>query len=165
MLAACLRFVRGARGVAGVQRISLIGSLATAKPYPKDIDLIVTVADEMELDDLARLGRQLAGTIQRINGGADVFLSSPDGEYLGRTCPWRECGPGIRVRCGADYRSGRQYLRDDLHAVKLPRALIGSPSAELWPIARALVSVPPDVERALMDRLRLDASTGSTTAT
>jgi hypothetical protein len=52
-----------------------------------------------------------------------------------------------------------------MHTVKLPRTLIGSPSSELWPIAQALVSVPPDVKRGLLERLRLDAATGSTNAT
>ena len=35
--------------LSGVKRIALIGSLATLEPSPKDIDLLVTVTDDMDL--------------------------------------------------------------------------------------------------------------------
>jgi hypothetical protein len=157
LLAAALRFARGARSLSGVQRIALVGSLATAKPFPKDIDVLVTVAEDMDLRALARLGRELVGGAQVLNGGADVFLASPAGAYLGRTCPWRECWPGRRVRCGADYASGRPFLRDDLQAVRLPADLIVAPPVELWPDVRARAAVPSDVEAVLLAPLRADA--------
>jgi hypothetical protein len=147
---AALRFVQAARALPGVRRIALVGSFVTAKPFPKDVDVLVTVTDDMDLGELARLGRQMAGAVHAINGGADVFLSSPDGSYLGRTCPWRECGPGRRVRCGAEYQSGRLYLRDDHRAVTLPRTLIESPPVELWPTPFARLTVPQDIESLVL---------------
>lgn len=156
LLAGALRFVRRAREVPGVQRVALIGSLATSKPFPKDVDVLVTVTDDMLLDDIARAGRQLVGAVQQINGGADVFLANPAREYLGRTCPWKRCGPGIRVRCEARYRSGRPFLRDDLGSVELSRELIAAPPAELWPTVDARSAVPNDVEALLLGPLRAD---------
>jgi hypothetical protein len=156
LLAGALRFARRARELPGVQRVALIGSLATSKPFPKDVDVLVTVADETLLRDLAHAGRQLAGAAQQINGGADVFLASPSGEYLGRTCPWRQCGPGIRVRCGASYGSGRSFLRDDFQSVMLSGELIASPPVELWPVTIAHTVVPADVEALLLQPLRTD---------
>lgn len=156
LLAGALCFVRRAPALPGVQRVALIGSLAASKPFPKDVDVLVTVADEMLLDELAQVGRQLAGAAQQINGGADVFLANPSGEYLGRTCPWRRCGPGIRVRCVAAYRSGRPFLRDDFQSVKLSGKLIASPPVELWPVTIAYAVVPADVETLLLQPLRTD---------
>lgn len=161
LLAAALRFARRARELSGVQRLALIGSLTTNKPFPKDVDFLVTVADEMLLHNLAHAGRQLAGAAQQINGGADVFLASPVGEYLGRTCPWRQCSPGVRVRCGAAYLSGRPFLRDDLQSVKLTRELIESPPVELWPTVTAHAVVPLDVETLLLEPLRADPVSSS----
>jgi predicted nucleotidyltransferase len=154
LLAAALRFVHRASVLEGVHRIALIGSLASEKPFPKDVDLLTTISDDVDLSELARLGRQLSGTAQTINSGADVFLSDPEHCYLGRTCAWRECGPGRRVRCGAEYLSGRLFLRDDLATVRLPRAVIETPPVELWPTARTLRAVPADVEQLLLQPLR-----------
>ena len=83
-----LAFVRAARRLPGVTRIALIGSLATNKPDPKDADLLVTVADDMDLAPLAALGRRLQGRAQGLNRGGEVFLADPRGAYLGRTCSW-----------------------------------------------------------------------------
>lgn len=30
-----------------------------------------------------------------------LFLANQRGQYLGRTCPWKECAPGIRAACEA----------------------------------------------------------------
>jgi hypothetical protein len=158
-LLAALEFVRASRSLPGMQRIALVGSLTTPKPYPKDIDLLVTVADDMDLERLATLGRRLLGAAQRINGGADVFLCNPEGEYIGRSCPWRECAPGRRVRCGARYRSGRQYLRDDLDQVKVSSGLIESPPILLWPSAETRVPLPQDVNDLLFGPLRREKAT------
>jgi hypothetical protein len=84
-----------------VQRISLLGSLATAKAIPKDVDLLVTIDVAMELTELARISRQLMGSAQTINLGADIFLADATGRYLGRVCRYRECHP--RVRCFAQH--------------------------------------------------------------
>ena len=40
--------------LAGISRITMISSLATSKADPKDIDLLVTVTDEMDLTPRAR---------------------------------------------------------------------------------------------------------------
>jgi hypothetical protein len=80
-----------------VTGIALLGSLATTKPDPKDADLLVTVADEADLAPLADLGRKLRGHAQSLNPVVDVFLADPAGNYLGRTCPWQDCRPGLRL--------------------------------------------------------------------
>jgi len=149
-----LFFVRKARQLPGVMRIALIGSLATEKPNPKDADLLVWVADEMDLAPLAKLGRQIQGHAQGFNRGADVFLVDPRGRYLGRTCPWKRCGPGIRISCDALHCGRRPYLHDDLGAIQLSGELIAAPAVDLWPKIQARVPIPQDVERDLLAVLR-----------
>jgi len=97
LLSEVLAFVRAARPLSGIVRIALIGSLTTPKPDPKDADLLVTVADDADLAPLARLARRLQGRAQGFNRGGDVFLADLVDNYLGRTCHWKECGPGIRL--------------------------------------------------------------------
>jgi len=92
-----LRFVRSAANLPGVLRIALIGSILTDRPDPKDVDVLVSVTDDAELASLAALGRRLQGRLQSLNHGADVFLADGSGRYLGRTCSWKSCGPGIRA--------------------------------------------------------------------
>src|SRR5712692_6541859 len=96
-----LKFVLAACRLPGIIRIALIGSLTTDKKNPKDVDLLLTVRDDMYLEPLARIGRRLQGRAQNINCGADIFLVSPKNRYLGRICHWRVCEPGIRMRCYA----------------------------------------------------------------
>lgn len=48
LLRAVLDFVRDARSLPGVRRIALIGSLTTPKAIPKDVDLLVEVADDLQ---------------------------------------------------------------------------------------------------------------------
>jgi predicted nucleotidyltransferase len=50
LLLAVLSFVLAARACPGVQRISLLGSILTAKAIPKDIDVLVTIEGAMDLD-------------------------------------------------------------------------------------------------------------------
>ena len=121
LLEAALLFVQSASPLAGVKRIALIGSLTTPEPSPKDIDLLVTVTDDMDLAPLAKAARQLNGRAMQTgrSRGGDVFLADVSGNYLGRTCPWKECGPGIRQSCDALHCGQRHYLHDDLHAIKL----------------------------------------------
>ena len=152
LLEAALLFVRSAARLRGVKRIALIGSLTTTESSPKDIDLLVTVGDDMNLAPLAKAARQLNGRAMQTgrSRGGDVFLADVSGNYLGRTCPWKECGPGIRMSCDALHCGQRHYLHDDLQAIKLQPALIEAPPIELWPVVVARVAAPADVEELLL---------------
>jgi len=156
MFAEVRRFVRFARDVPGVSRIALIGSLTTSKEFPKDIDLLVTVADDCDLSPVARLGRQLSGHMLTYQAGADVFLADPAGNYLGRTCPWKRCGPGNRLNCDALHCGARQFLHDDLSAVRLKKKLVAHPPVILWPRPAAAADVPADVCAELIEKLASD---------
>jgi predicted nucleotidyltransferase len=70
------RFVVSVRQTAGVQRIAVLGSIVTPKPDPKDIDVLVVVADDANLAPLATCARRLQGHAQSHNRGADVFLAT-----------------------------------------------------------------------------------------
>jgi hypothetical protein len=142
LLLAALAFVRAAQTGRGVQRISLLGSLATAKAIPKDVDVLVKIDSAMDLAELARAGRCLMGSAQTINLGADVFLADAAGRYLGRICHYRECHP--RVRCCAQHCGQRHHLNDDLHIVTLSEELIASPPVDLWPKVVQRLSVPAE---------------------
>jgi hypothetical protein len=157
MLVGVLTFVRAASCIPGVERIALIGSLTTTKSEPKDADLLVTVTDDLGLAPLARLARQLNGHCTQFGKAGDVFLADPRGRYLGRTCPWRHCGPGIRASCDALHCGRRPYLHDDLGTVQLPEVLIADPPIELWPEIVARLPVPGDVESKLLQPLRKEA--------
>jgi predicted nucleotidyltransferase len=159
MFAEVRRFVRFARDIEGVRRIALTGSLATGKEFPKDIDILVTVSDDCDLEPLARLGRQLSGHMNSHRAGADVFLASEDGRYLGRTCPWRDCGPGYRTRCDALHCGARPYLHDDFNAVHMEEEVIAQPPVVLWPNLAAAEGVPRDVREELVERLARDGAT------
>ena len=152
MLAGVLGFVRAVAPIVGVRRIALIGSIMTAKATPKDVDLLVTVTDDADLAPLARCARQLQGRLQGLNHWADVFLADEHRRYLGRTCTWRECWPGIRASCDALHCGRRPHLHDDLGDVRLNQALIESPPVEIWPTVIRRSPVPPDVE-ALLDTI------------
>jgi predicted nucleotidyltransferase len=154
LLAEALAFVRAASRLRGVIRIALIGSLATEEPDPKDVDLLVTVTDDMDLASLARLGRKLQGHAQSFARGGEVFLADPRGHYLGRTCPWKRCGPGIRINCDALHCGRRPYLHDDLETISLDETLILASPIELWPQIVARVPVPHDVQQELLLPLR-----------
>jgi hypothetical protein len=154
LIAEVLPFVRAAGKLPGVFRIALIGSLTTDEPNPKDVDMLVTVTDDADLAPLAKLGRKLQGHAQGFNRGGEVFLADPEGNYLGRTCPWKRCGPGIRASCDALHCGRRHYLHDDLETVCLAKDLIAAPPLELWPEIVARVPIPKDVEQALIVPLR-----------
>jgi hypothetical protein len=153
LLTEALAFVRAVRQLPGVLRIALVGSLTTAKADPKDADLLVTVTDDMDLTELARLGRRLKGRAQTINRGADIFLASPEGQYLGRTCHWKDCRPGVRMSCDALHCGRRHYLHDDLESIQL-EDLVAAPPLELWPREVVRCALPTDVERVLLAPLR-----------
>lgn len=90
-------FVGFASQLEGVARIALVGSLVTEKVNPKDADLLVTISEATDIDSLAALGRKLKGHAQSHNSGADIFLCNSNGEYLGRTCSYKDCHP--RMAC------------------------------------------------------------------
>jgi hypothetical protein len=154
LLSAALTFVQNASFLHGITRMALIGSITTSKTNPKDIDLLVSITDEMDLAPLATLGRKLLGKTQAINHGTDVFLADQKHEYLGRICLWKTCAPGVRQRCDAQHCGLRAYLHDDLQAIRLKRSLIAEPPIELWPQEIVRVSVPEDVEIFLLNPLR-----------
>jgi|SRR5690349_15537750 len=154
LLLAVLSFVLAARAFQGVQRISLLGSIVTTKPIPKDVDVLVIIDARMEWAGLARAGRRLMGTAQTINLGADIFLADTTGRYLGRICHYRECHP--RVLCRAQHCGQRDHLNDDLHVVTLSQELIASPPVDLWPSVVRRVSIPADVENILLNELEQD---------
>jgi hypothetical protein len=154
LLAEVLAFVQAARELGGITRIALVGSLTTKKPDPKDADLLVTVTAAADLEPLAQLGRRLQGRTQSFNRGGDVFLADPKGNYLGRTCQWRECRPGVRLSCDALHCGRRQYLHDDLQSITLDKTLIASPPVELWPRIVTRIAVPADVEELLLQPLK-----------
>jgi len=155
LLAAVLEFVGRANRLKGIRRIALIGSLATVKAQPKDVDLLVVVEDSLQLEALAKMKRQLAGKIMQSDEsrGTDVFLANPSGEYLGRICHWKECRPGIRMSCQALHCGRRNFLCDDLQVVKLNLQRATRQSLELWPHpgpGDSATQVPADVVRLLL---------------
>ena len=159
LLAAVLAFVRDAKALPGIRRIALVGSLATDKPIPKDADVLVTIDAGMDLSPLARLGRGLKGTAQKINLGGDIFLVNADDRYIGRICRYRECHP--RVLCRAQHCGRRQHLNDDLRVVTLGPQLIAAPPIDLWPCIVRRVPVPADTEALLVAELELEGTSAS----
>ena len=150
LLAEVLCFVRRASQCPGVRRIALVGSLTRDKADPKDADVLVTVDDDADLSALASAGRALKGRAQSRNKGADIFLADLSGHYIGRTCQWKKCRPGIRAACDAFNCGRRAFLHDDLGAIALDDALIKAPPIELWPKLVLRVEVPGDVESELI---------------
>jgi uncharacterized protein DUF6932 len=144
------RFVSGARSVAGVRKIALVGSIVTAKPNPKDIDPLVVVADDADLTQLATHARRLQGHAQSLNRGADVFLANERGDYIGRTCRWKDCRPGIRQSCDARHCGRRPHLHDDLDALTLSKNVIAAPPVTLWPVVERRGHLPRDLEAVVV---------------
>jgi predicted nucleotidyltransferase len=143
------RFVVSVRQIAGVQRIAVLGSIVTTKPDPKDIDVLVVVADDADLTPLATCSRRLQGHAQSFNRGADVFLADERGTYIGRTCHWKDCRPGVRRSCDALHCGRRPYLHDDLEAIRLNSRLVLSPPVTLWPYVERRGQLPPDVDEVV----------------
>jgi hypothetical protein len=142
-----LWFAQAAAALPGVKRIAVIGSILTGRRDPKDIDFLVTVTDAADLSALAALGRRLIGRLQSHSHGADVFLANERGQYIGRTCSWVVCRPGIRASCDALNCGRRPYLHDDLNTVRLDDTVVAKPPLELWPVVVRRCEVPDDVER------------------
>jgi predicted nucleotidyltransferase len=144
------RFVTSVRRLPGVKSIAVLGSIVTTKPDPKDIDVLVVVADDADLTPLATASRRLQGYAQSFNRGADVFLADEQGRYIGRTCHWKDCRPGVRRSCDALHCGQRPYLHDDLEAIRLNSSLVLSPPVTLWPNIERRGHLPPDVEEILV---------------
>ena len=142
-------FVRAAGAIPGVRRIAVIGSIVTDKPDPKDIDLLVTVTDDADVAPLAVCARRLQGKLQGLNHSADVFLLDERGQYLGRTCHWRVCWPGVRQACDALHCGRRPYLHDDLATITLDKETIAAARLQVWPQVERVGLLPADVERFL----------------
>lgn len=152
---AVVKFVKNARSIDGVEMISLIGSLATEKPIPKDVDLLVKVSTEISdqsIRDLATQKRKLLGKTMKTGDscGADVFICDSENEYLGRMCSYRECHP--RRSCEA--QSCGDYINDDFHNITLDKSILEKPSITLWPEIAANVEIPQDVESIIVSGLK-----------
>jgi predicted nucleotidyltransferase len=143
------RFVESTSQISGVVRIALIGSLVTNKPDPKDADVLVTIDENVDIDSLAEAGRRLKGKGQSQGSGADIFLASPEGDYLGRICSFRECHP--RVRCSGNQCHLGSRICDDLDIVRLDRKLVEAPPLELWPQLTCRKAIPDDVRKVLLN--------------
>jgi len=98
-------------------------------------------------------GAPLQGRLQSQNRGADVFLADERRHYLGRTCSWKVCRPGVRASCDALHCGRHPYLHDDLATIRLPDSLIAAPLLELWPVVVRRCEVPADVEQ-MVSRLQ-----------
>jgi hypothetical protein len=148
LLMALARFIRAATRVSGVTRIAVIGSLTTDKASPKDADALVSVRDDADLSLLSRLGRQLKGAAQTRNRGADIFLASQSGAYIGRTCSYRVCHP--RVACNGSQCGSGRLICTDLAVITLADNLIAEPPLELWPKLIVRTTLPADTCRILI---------------
>jgi hypothetical protein len=154
LLAAAVSFVRAVRAIPGVHQISLVGSIVTSRANPKDIDFLIRITDDTDLSTLARHGRRLQGRAQQSNRGADVFLADECGQYLGRTCHWKDCRPGVRMACDARHCGRRPHLHDDLDDVTLSAAVVAEPPVTLWPELIRRVALPADVEAMITELQR-----------
>jgi hypothetical protein len=157
LIAEAFRFIDGAVAFPGVRRIAMLGSLTSSKPDPKDIDILIIIDDDADLTALARAARKLKGAAQTKNKGADVFLANPAGQYIGRICHWRDCGPGIRTSCDARNCGRRHYLHDDLDDINLDPLLIKEPPLEIWPTVVYRQSVASDL-LAFLARFELNSN-------
>jgi hypothetical protein len=148
LLEALAKFMRAAAKVQGVTRIAAIGSLMTDKASPKDADVLVTVRDDADIGLLSQLGRKFKGVAQTRNLGADIFLASDSGAYIGRTCSYQECHPRGACR-GTQCGSGR-FICNDLAIVCLPDSLVAEPPLEVWPKVIVRAALPVDTQRILL---------------
>jgi predicted nucleotidyltransferase len=154
LISAALDFCEHATQMPGVERVAFIGSICTDKPEPKDVDLLLTITPAVDMEKLAKLGRQLKGKTQRINHGADIFLANTEGKYIGRTCRWRECRPGLRMACEALHCGRVQYLYDDLQIVDIKHHQIANPPLIIHPKCIVNFPVPSDLMKEVRERFK-----------
>ena len=145
LITEAFRFIDRIVTIPGLRRIAMIGSITTFKADPRDIDLLITIEDAADLSVLATATRKLKGAAQTKNKGADVFLANPAGQYIGRICHWRDCGPGIRASCDARNCGRRHHLHDDLDDINLDALLVKEPPIEILPTVVYRQSVPNDL--------------------
>ncbi len=139
------RFIDRVVSIPGLRRIAMLGSILTTKVDPKDVDLLISVDDVTDLTTLATASRKLKGATQTRNKGADIFLANPAGEYIGRVCNWRNCGPQFRSSCDAWNCGVRHYLHDDFGDIRLNPLLVKEPPLEIWPTVIYRQSVAEDI--------------------
>ncbi|MCK6695783.1 MAG: hypothetical protein L6Q97_27220 [Thermoanaerobaculia bacterium] len=144
-----LWFAEAAARREGVLRIALLGSITTPKPHPKDVDLLVMLKTGTPFKPISDLARKLSGKQMSVgdSSGADVFLVNEKGEYLGRTCHYRECH--YRARCEGQHCGPDSYLCDDFHIFQLRTEFIVRPPVELYPRMIVRAPLPPDLQEAL----------------
>ncbi len=152
-----LDFVLSCKEINGVERIAIIGSLISIKAKPKDVDLLITISDDLDLTHLAKISRRLQGKSGGLTGGADIFLANRHNEYLGRICIWKDCRPGVRMSCDANNCGTRKYLHDDLAVIKISKELVENPPLILHPNLVRNNTVPEDVEEGLIRKIYRDA--------
>lgn len=91
------QFAEEASRVQGVEEIAAFGSYVTAKPEPKDLDLMVFISDQVNIPRLAKCARRLSP----IYHGWEVFLFEANTRrHLGRVCVRKQC-PARSVDCAA----------------------------------------------------------------
>lgn len=127
------RFIDKAVTFPGIRRVALLGSIITPKVNPKDVDILITIDNDIDLTALATAARRLKGILQGKNEEADIFLANPSDEYIGRICHWKSCGPQFRSTCDAWNCGVRHYLHDDFDDIRLNAHLVKEPPLEIWP--------------------------------
>jgi hypothetical protein len=71
------------------------------------------------------------------------------GGYIGRTCRWKDCRPGVRQSGDARHCGRRAHLHDDLDALTLSASVIAVPPVTLWPVVERRQQLPPDLETCI----------------
>lgn len=127
------RFIDRVISLPGVKRVALLGSIVIPIADSKDVDILIAIDNDTDLTALATVARRLIGIVQGKNKGADIFLANPAGEYIGRVCHWRSCGPQFRSTCDAWNCGVRPYLLDDFGDIRLNSHLVKEPPLEIWP--------------------------------
>ncbi len=144
LISAGVEFIERIRTIRGVSRIALVVSILTEKTNPKDIDFVLTVSSDADYRLIATIGSKLKGGVQARNLGADIFLATPEHNYIGRTCSHRQCH--YRAGCdGFDCRPN-SWIKTDLHIISLDHALIAKPPLTIWPTLESNVALPNDIE-------------------
>jgi len=146
-------FLLSCRKLDGIYRIAMIGSLISDKERPKDVDLLITISDQLDLTRLAKISRRLQGKAGQLSSGADVFLTNTQNEYLGRTCIWKDCRFGARLSCDAQNCGKRKYLHDDLIDITLNKDIVENPSLVLCPKVIRNKAIPDDIENGIIKKI------------
>ena len=96
LLAGLRRFVVSVRQMAGVRRIAILGSIVTAKQDPKDVDVLVVVADMQTWRRWQRPHGVCRGTPRVSIGVLTCFsptsVARTSAEHVGGRTAGRACG-------------------------------------------------------------------------